>query len=345
MVHKSGGKGTYLIDRRFPGIGRIRRATGTRNKVTFKAIDGMLSALWANGRTDILTQVRDGLLHPMTVYGQYRVTGIHDLPTMQDMTPILDKAFAWLERYDCSSAHRRNMRSSFRSLQSIAPHVTMDGLVSALMKLRENQRDRPAMFNRTKHAVAAFLRDTCGKSYRVCRDVRDVPTLKEPQKHGNPQTPDQLREITADLREPYASMVWSMALTGMGPKEYWGRWEVLEDRVVIYGTKRAARMRSVPIAGNIVCPTRVPDVFKRVLRAETDIQPYDLRRSYATWLEAAGIPRTRRRLYLGHAEKDVTDRYERHDITEFLVGDAQRITRFLMRGPQYVPQPATGEGA
>ena len=341
--HKSGGKGTYLLDRRFPGIGRIRRATGTKNKVTFKAIDGMLSALWVNGRTDILGQIRDGVLHPMIVYGQYRQTGIHALPTAQDMTPILDKAFAWLERYDCSSAHRLNMRSSFRALQRVAPQVTMDGLVNALMKLRESQRDKPAMFNRTKHAVAAFLRDTYGKSYRVCRDVRDVPRLKEPQKHGNPQTPDQLREM--NIPEPYKSMMWSMALTGMGPKEYWGKWEVLEDRVVIYGTKRKARMRSVPIAGNIVRPTRVPDVFKRNLRRYTNIQPYDLRRSYATWMEGAGIPRTRRRLYLGHAEKDVTDRYERHDITEFLVGDAKRLTLFLMRGPQYVPQPATGEGA
>lgn len=345
MVHRSGGKGTYLIDRRFPGIGRIRRATGTTNKATFKAIDGMLSALWANGRTDILVQIRDGVLKPMIVYGKYRETGIHALPTMEDITPILDGAFKWVERYDCSNNWRRGIRQAFNAIKRKAPRVTMDNLVSVLMELREDYRDKPATFNRMKSAVGAFLRDTRGTSYRVYKDLRDVPTLTEPESEFNPQTPEQLAEQTANLPEPYAEMAWSMALTGMGPGEYWGKWDLKEDRVVIYGTKRAARVRSVPIAGKVVKPTRVKDVFVRVLRRHTSIKPYDLRRSYANWLEDAEIPRTRRRIYIGHKERDITDRYERRDVTAYLAVDGLRLRRFLMSVPQHVPQRQHGKGA
>jgi hypothetical protein len=46
-------------------------------------------------------------------------------------------------------------------------------------------------------------------------------------------------------------------------------------------------------------------------------------------MEEAGIPRTRRRLYLGHGAKDVTDLYEVHDVTAYLAEDAARLGRYL----------------
>jgi hypothetical protein len=44
---------------------------------------------------------------------------------------------------------------------------------------------------------------------------------------------------------------------------------------------------------------------------------------------AAQIPRTRRKLYLGHGKQDVTGLYERHEVTAFLVEDAQKLERYL----------------
>jgi len=46
-------------------------------------------------------------------------------------------------------------------------------------------------------------------------------------------------------------------------------------------------------------------------------------------LEAASIPRTRRRIYLGHGAGDVTDLYEAHEVAAFLVEDAERLQRYL----------------
>jgi hypothetical protein len=47
------------------------------------------------------------------------------------------------------------------------------------------------------------------------------------------------------------------------------------------------------------------------------------------WMEDAEIPRTRRRLYLGHSAQDVTDRYEKREITAFLAEDRDRLLKVL----------------
>jgi len=67
----------------------------------------------------------------------------------------------------------------------------------------------------------------------------------------------------------------------------------------------------------------------KVRERAIDITPYDLRRTYANWLEAAGIPRTRRRLYRGHGAQDVGDLYEAHEVAAFLADDATRLKKHI----------------
>jgi len=71
--------------------------------------------------------------------------------------------------------------------------------------------------------------------------------------------------------------------------------------------------------------------FSNKLKERTNGQlaPYDLRRTYANWLEGAGIPRTRRRLYMGHGARDVTDLYETHQVLQFLREDAAKLADFI----------------
>jgi integrase len=143
--------------------------------------------------------------------------------------------------------------------------------------------------------------------------------------------------------------LWSVVTTGMGPKEYWGRWKELPDRVHIAGTKREGRIRDVPRIGRVVKPAVLYPAWRKALllaaTGERDpkvaakhpdaVRMYDLRRTYATWMEAAGIPRTRRKLYMGHGAGDVTDLYERHQIEAFLAEDAAKLRHYLgeARGP------------
>jgi hypothetical protein len=64
-------------------------------------------------------------------------------------------------------------------------------------------------------------------------------------------------------------------------------------------------------------------------RTNRSIAPYDLRRTYANWLESSGIPRTRRRIYRGHGAQDIGDLYEAHEVEAFLKEDAAKISAFL----------------
>lgn len=59
------------------------------------------------------------------------------------------------------------------------------------------------------------------------------------------------------------------------------------------------------------------------------VQPYDLRRTYATWMEAAQISRTRRRQYMGHSTKDVTDLYEAHEVERYLIEDGAKLEAWV----------------
>lgn len=53
------------IDRIFPGVGRIKRRTGTTVPAIRSKINRMLEALYQNGRLDILAAIRDGQLAPL----------------------------------------------------------------------------------------------------------------------------------------------------------------------------------------------------------------------------------------------------------------------------------------
>jgi integrase len=121
-----------------------------------------------------------------------------------------------------------------------------------------------------------------------------------------------------------------MASTGMGAAEYWGRWTAHTDRIHIEGTKRAGRVRDVPLVLTPARPSMHRRTFEDKVRERAiDITPYDLRRTYANWLEAAGIPRTRRRLYRGHGAQDVGDLYEAHEVAAFLAEDAARLKKHI----------------
>jgi integrase len=163
----------------------------------------------------------------------------------------------------------------------------------------------------------------------------DVRVKREAKRQGNPQTVKQLAELAEKLHPAYAAIAWSMALTGMGPGELWGQWTVRKDRIHIRGTKREGRVRDIPLIRPVAHPTRPYRPFLEALgeaSGET-VLPYDLRKTFATWMEEAGIPRTRRRLYMGHGSTDVTDLYERHDVERFLAEDGEKLRGFLGDAP------------
>lgn len=330
MVHRSAGRGTFLLDRVFPGVGRIKRASGTNDRRVYDALNAMLSQLWAAGRIDVLASLRDRKVHPLVIWGQVRSGGVALLPSV-DSVEVFDP-FAWLEARECSDWHRKGMHYRFtRFLKDVGP-MTIADLPTKLAAFRTLIPGKPALFNRTKAALQAYLKARFGRHHVLWMGVANVPALKEVKKHGNPQTPQQLEVITRKMGA-LAPMVWSMALTGMGPGEYWGKWQTVTGAVEIKGTKREGRHRLVPILGDLSRPTVTYKPFRVALAEASDdqVEPYDLRRSFAVWCEHAGVERTHIELYLGHTPHSVTDRYLWREAMQVIPGDGRKVRAWLAK--------------
>lgn len=344
--HKSGGRGSFILDRK-TRIGRIAVASGTSHKPTFRRLNEMLTMLNETGRTDLLRQIRDGELKPLTCYEAFRVNELHRLPTGSELKPLKETLDAWLETVECSAAQKAAHKTMINKVTERGKGTVSDLTGRLVLVGVDCRKDKtPAQWNRVRASALAFIRDTLKRSHRLYGEVRDLPAMKEkksPERNILSWTEVQaIAEKMTDARDKAA--VYGMALTGMGPKEWYiDGWKLGDGRVTIYGAKRKSRSRIVPtvqgrhfaapLPGSDVGSEREKRRFGERLLSVGAVRPYDLRRTYANWLESSGIPRTRRKAYLGHAGGDVTSIYERHEVDQFLADDAQRIEAYLASAP------------
>lgn len=352
---KNGGA-TFYLDRRVPGVGRIKRASGTTHAPTFRRLNEMIDGLRETGRLDLLRAIKGGRLTPLEVWDAYRVGQLARLPDAEQLAGLRAAMDAWLAGVDASANHRSTLKSSVAHLARAAgAGATVGDLPRALRALRETMRATPRAFNYCRSAAQAFARDTAGRHSRLWLEVSGVEPLRvRARRKTRPVTPPELVVIARalDRLHPGAgATAWALALTGMRPgSEYWGKsrkgapavkgpWEDRGDRIHVEGTKTEAAVRDIPRVAAVAPPACWEGKFGRLLREATGgaVQPYDLRRSFASWMEAAGVPRTRRRLYLGHAAGDVTDLYERHEVEAYLAADARVLAAYVEREAAKAP--------
>lgn len=332
--HRRNERGTWVFDRTFRGVGRIRQASGTLDKALFTRLNNMLTDIARSDRAELLHAVRDKKVHPLReLYPVYRAKGIKGLPSMERLKPLQKTVDAWRKSLESSEKHRQQVGYCFDALGMKKSHTVAD--LPGLLKTYALTA-KPTMFNRTRSACQAFARDTAGKYSELWRDVSQILPKKTQRKPGNPQTPKQADAVRTALGE-YGLIWWSMCCTGMGPQELGlhpgtgGDWEVESDRVLIHGTKRESRDRVIPLIEQPVKPCVQYPAFRRAL-AKHGLNPYDGRRTFAHWLEMAGIPRSRRQYYMGHkAGRDVTSLYEDHDVGPYLAKDRRAVRAYLRK--------------
>lgn len=349
MPHKDGGKGTLIIDM-VTSVGRIKRASGTTDPAVLKKLKAMITSLIGGTHAEYARAIRDGQMKPLDVYDIYRVHGAKGMPTMDAIKGLGASLDAWIKDAECGERHRaahRTMRK--RIMEKAKPDAAVSDLPSLLegVRTRYKTHRKHAAFNRIRASALSFARDTLRRSHPIYGELIEVPVLKERTlRENNPQTPDQVTALAAKLTtEADRAAVWGMALTGMGPGEWFGRWAFKPDRIHIDGTKRDARVRDIPrvmvelfsVADTAIKPPKSVTVewpirqFAEALKLASggEVQPYDLRRTYANWLENAGVVRSRRRAYLGHSTGDVTDRYEKQVVAQYLADDSERLTNWI----------------
>ena len=342
--------GTLFIDRRIRNVGRLKRATGcpdtVRGRDQAQSYDEMIDRLWEGGRQDVVRALVKGTLSFADVWPQYRRGDWSQILSPESLKPLfplkgkkLGAAGAWIPKArklggkPISEDHRADLYKSFGILEKMDKRATVAELPKLLERLREEcmAAEHPRKFNKAKAHAQAFVRATQGKRRsHLWADVADIGNLEEHRKPGHPQPPERALEIKRKLGGAHGAIWWTMCCTGMGWRELTGQWYAESDRVHILGTKRESRNRIVPRLGSPEKPLRGYKAFREALTgADETLVPYDGRRTFAHWLEESGIPRTRRRIYLGHAVKDVTDLYEGHDVTHYIPEDRARLLKYL----------------
>lgn len=371
---------TLVVDRRIRGIGRIRHATGLTAPAQFRKLNDEITeaSTTSEGRAILAMMVgRKPKLRADAFFRAASTKTLHLIPQGNAALPLVDALTQWREdtRPDVSTDTYRVRGELVAAVKGLAqPKAMVAALPDVIRQLRVRQAKAPRSFNLNRSYALAFVRDTIGKLSPVYLGVQAVPVRKvRPKVKPRPLSPKELGELASGFdavaaewlsqhpspqatKRPRASWVdaYTMALTGMNPREFHGEWSDRADRVHIGGTKRPGRVRDVPL----LFPSklwgdwrlnRYPSVSQRVFakafkqaadHAGIPCTPYDLRRSFANWLESAGIPRTRRQLYLGHGAKDITDLYERHEVDAFLKDDGAKLRAWIDRQLAPIPAPA-----
>jgi hypothetical protein len=325
-------RGSLIIKVRLPGCNPIRKASGTHDPAMLKKLVRMVHTLHEQGRDDLVNAIAAGRLKPLQVYSTFRFNRLDDLPHAEELARFEDVWPAWIDMLQ-GADHRRACRGYCERLAKLMPRdASLAAIVPALKEYRVLHATNPRTFHHAHHAMRALLRDILGRRHRLYHDVADIPALKSRVKRkSHPLTPDQLRELVRRLGEPYGPMAWTMATTGMGWKEYTGPWEREGEGLRIHGTKTGGRDRLIPIVSLLYRPVGTIHPFRyRLSRESNDLTtPYDLRRTFAGIMVEAGIPRPRRKSYMGHAAGDITGLYEAQEVRGYLVRDAEKMREYL----------------
>jgi integrase len=341
-----------MLDRRIGGVGRIHRASGLAREADFQQLNDRITTLaeTESGR-DQLRLLVSGALPPKELFAAIR-SGDGVLSVGPAAPPLIAAVERWREVTKSQVAKRTyEVRGELIThLKTVVtPRDNIARLPDALRRLKLTMPGARS-FNLDLQYASAFVRDTLGRRNPLYLDVRDVESRKDTtSRDRHPLAPRDVMTLAQAFERAWKGKAQShgeellaMALTGMGPAEYWGRWTLLDDRVHIDGTKRKDRVRDIPrlfpcVALGIhdIAPPAISRAsFARALSTvsiATGIacSPYDLRRTFGNWIEQAGIMRSRRKQYLGHALGDVTECYERHEVTRHLVADGAKVREWI----------------
>jgi hypothetical protein len=341
---------SLVLDRVFRDVGRIKLASGTRQRDVFNQVNAMLSTLYSKGRLDLLSAVQKRRISPLGLWDAYRDGRLEQVSAAEMLLPLVETFREWRLAGNTRTAkpwspsHALGLSHIERSLvKHAAPGATVKDLPAIVRAIRVESSGRQVQFDHERVCFMAFLRDICGKSSPTYLEVVEIDRFNKPTEiKRSPLRVGALIEWTRKLDSDVAACCWAMASTGMGPLEYWGAetdpipWERREHSIWIAGAKKAGqgkpRTREVPDLGR--CDGAPPisrGAFVQRLREQTGgaFKPYDLRRTFANWLEAAGIPRTRVKMYLGHSLSEITDLYTSHDVSEYLQSDGELLRRWI----------------
>lgn len=241
-----------------------------------------------------------------------------------------------------------------RAFELFGPRPKLSCLPSVLASLRTEfeAAGHRSSFNTLRGAALALARGKRKEPSALWEQVVSVDRFKiddDERREHKPFTVVEAKNIRALLNERKTGtgeIFWALCTTGMRPREYFGKaWSLHPHAQPYYidirGTKTKSAKRKIPlIEASIAKPSIAYTTFSRIFReivepfgrtssGELRWTLYDARRTYAVWAEAAGIPRSRRRYYMGHSKEDMTAHYEQTKMEDIFMEDAVALRRYI----------------
>ena len=333
MTHRVSQGGSYRIDRRFAGVGRLALASGTRNKKRFDALNVMLTELYEDGRLDLLRTLRERRITLQQVYGAKR-TG--RLPYLASELVLLDPLWACVEAWLPDSAPAESSRKrygvSFNALRRcgvLGDHATVANLSSVpWSRLRDRWPNSAADWNRLRAAVSRFLTLTLGDKHHPFRRhvLASFPRAHEPPGRVPELPPSLFWEIVSRTPEHVQAAYVTLAATGLRVGEYLSLHDEhlrpLTKEVEVPGTKTASSSAVIsvgPLAwGWLRRAVPAPVGYKQLRKhwkqacaevGASDLRLHDLRHFFGQMLVDRGRSEASVQQSLRHADPLMTRRY------------------------------------
>jgi hypothetical protein len=359
---------TFPIDRRFAGIGRIARASGTDHPPTFKAINDMLTALaGVESLRPYLQAIYDGDLEPLVALHHYKRGTLASIPIGKGSSALLAAFREFTETHVVSDSYRDDLKTSLRHLERAARTDTpVASLPDVLRRVKKRMTETPVAFHRLRAHCLSFAAETTGELSPLWTEIKRVRRFrgeegtrpKRKQRRG--LTVAELDAVAGAFRdysyrrgnsptmgmltgETQRGMLYALAFTGMRPVEYWqrgrNRWSDVSAHVSphvwVEGTKTVAAKRPTLRLIAPVPPGCGEQKFRALFTEATEralregLELYSLRYTFQKLCEDAGIPESRRRAYHGHGKKSVTEIYLRTKLVPHVPGDTAFAARWI----------------
>lgn len=342
--HKDQNAGTFILDRLLGKLGRLKMASGTTDQDDYVALNAMITTLKRQGRYDLLALLAQRVVTPLELMRARDEGKLKTLPSADCLLPLSTTTSRWLAKADLSP----------RTKDDYAQRLTFPAGKKML--------DLPALLHEARaSAIESGKRQTFDNKLMAARSlIRDVPglaslleqfpnPLNPEHRAGNPQEPDDIRALA--LKMPYPDELWAICLTAMRAGEYFPlRWTVLSDRIEIQGEKGKLGkpiLRVVPVVYPIARPRITYSTFYKALVRDSGkrLNVHDLRKTGLYWMEAAGVPEWRIKLYAGHSEgrEHLAFVYRKpRDLTRIVTEDGERLRAYLGEPPRVGLQVVNG---
>lgn len=355
-VYKSGGRGSWIVERSFRGLGTFRRATGTNEYDTAREIDErMLPDLYEH-RQDLLKSLMAYELTPLALYQAYRRFGLSYHMNVERAIPLKDAIDGWLKdqakRKDGLSAKTlEDYGYSLHAVVRLRERAALTDLPALLQRYAIRKRKAPSQFNRTLSAARTFTQEVAprGAQSDLFKAVAAIPELKEAQRQVGPGlAPATARAVAEalDRRRPgLGRMWWFMCTTGMHWKEYAiDGWKAEPAWIIVHGEKTDYRERITLRLTSPVKPMYSEWVLARELRAVgadmgiKKLTPNVARRTFAHLLELARVLDSQCDALMGHSPKSKGMRglYREHELLPYLPEITKAVREAIGPEPRYL---------